>query len=117
MDPVRSVVEAKINKDIVYSTMYGIDTSEPNDTNPFSDISMYTAENVYALDIRKRHYQNYIHFKIKELFGLSVDEYLERPSSECFMLHEIATAEARKKKAKNDTEGKEIDQILGSDFN
>lgn len=82
----------------LYETRYGIfDHRKSGKKRPWASVALHESEDICETSSLTEAIENYHGRGIKELFGLSVVEYLNLPSDVCLTLMIIANREAAKK--------------------
>lgn len=81
----------------LYETKYGVfNHVGMSSIRPLSTVAMHLPEDYLDGDIGEQYYRLYLDKRIKEHFGLTIDEYLDRPRHAIEMMNRVADEENKR---------------------
>jgi hypothetical protein len=96
--PKLNAFDAKLVLSDLYETTYGIyDHINPSKGRPLASVALHESEDNTTTSNLYEAIERYHQKGIKDLFGLSITEYLDLPTEICIKLMDIATRDANDK--------------------
>lgn len=112
--PKLGPVDYKVVLSDIYESKYGIyNHIGASNRRPLSSVAFHSSENINNGSLLEARMRMYVHKKIRSIFGLSFDEFLDKPRDVMEMLLKIADEENSRMAHNNEEIEEQFRKITG----